>query len=325
MKVAIAQIAPRLLDRVETTNRVVEHVHRAADEGANVVTFGESLVPGYPLWISRTDGARFDAADQKALHARYLNEAVCLERGDLDAVFSAARKREIMVVLGITERPLDRGGHTLYCTCVVIGSDGTIRSAHRKLMPTYEERLAWGPGDGAGLVVHPCGEFTLGALNCWENWMPLARSALHAAGENLHVAIWPASSRLTCDITRFIAMEARSYVISAGVVIRASDVPADFPLRDRICHAGEDEVMYDGGSCIAAPDGSWVIEPQSGTEGLFTAEINLNRVLEARQNFDPSGHYARPDVLRLHVNRTRLRNAVFDDEGDGETSREIDA
>jgi nitrilase len=188
---------------------------------------------------------------------------------------------------------------------VVIDERGGIASVHRKLMPTYEERLAWGIGDGAGLVTHRVGEFTVGALNCWENWMPLARVALYAAGEDLHVALWPGCERLTRDITRFIALESRSFVISVSSLIRERDIPADVPLRDRMAQPGE--TIYDGGSCIAGPDGEWIVEPLVGREKLIVAELDHAHVLEERQNFDPAGHYSRPDVLRMVVNRQRQK------------------
>ena len=152
------------------------------EEGCGLVAFGEALVPGYPLWLSRTGGARFDDGDQKRLFARYADQAVDLGAGQLDPVREAAAAGGVAVVLGIIERPAERGGHSLFCSRVVIDEDGELLSVHRKLVPTYEERLVWGPGDGAGLVTHRVGGFTLGALNCWENWMPLARAALHAQG-----------------------------------------------------------------------------------------------------------------------------------------------
>lgn len=313
MKVAIAQISPILLDRQQTTAKVVQWVEKAASANAELVTFGETFIPAYPLWLARTDGASFEDPYQKELHARYLRAAVCIDEGHLDSVCEAAGRSKISVVIGIAERPLDRGGHTIYCTRVVIGSSGKILSVHRKLMPTYEERLAWGTGDGAGLVTHRLGAFTLGALNCWENWMPLARTALYAQGEDLHVALWPGCLRLTKDITRFIALESRSYVISSSALIREQDIPADFPQRDRLGAAGE--VYYDGGSCIAAPDGSWLVEPVVGREELIVADLDHDLVLKERQNFDPVGHYARPDVFELTVDRRRQEGAAFLDDG----------
>jgi catechol 2,3-dioxygenase-like lactoylglutathione lyase family enzyme len=174
-------------------------------------------------------------------------------------------------------------------------------------MPTYEERLVWAQGDGAGLIVHPVDEFALGVLNCWENWMPLARTALYAAGEDLHVALWPGCRRNTEWITRFIACESRSYVVSACGLLREQDLPADMPLRSQIAERGE--MLNDGGSAIASPDGQWLIEPVCAEERLIVAEIDPARVREERQNFDPAGHYARPDVLSLTVNTARQATA----------------
>lgn len=148
--------------------------------------------------------------------------------------------------------------------------------------------------------------------------MPLPRATLHAQGEDLHVAIWPGSDHNTRDITRFIAREGRSFVISASSRLRASDIPADFPFRDLIVNGpisgGENELIHNGGSAIAGPDGEWVIEPDTTTNGVITATIDQRRVLEERQNFDPSGHYARPDLLRLEADRRRARATHFKDE-----------
>ena len=304
IRIAAAQIAPVWLDRAATIAKVVSYVHQAADETAQLVAFGEALIPGYPFWIEWTDGARFDSTVQKSLHAHYLDQAVQIEAGHLEPVCEAARARGITVIVGCIERPGDRGGHSVFATLVYIDSTGTIRSVHRKLMPTYEERLSWAIGDGHGLRTHALGPFTVGALNCWENWMPLARAALYAQGEDLHVALWPGSVRNTEHITRFIARESRSYVMSVSGLLRRTDVPTTVPhaalLLERM-----PAVMAEGGSCIAAPDGSWLMAPIASDERLIVATIEHQRVREERQNFDPAGHYGRPDVFQLTVNRER--------------------
>jgi nitrilase len=304
LTVGLAQIAPVWLNRDQTLTKVIDYTNEAAAEGCQLVAFGEALLPGYPFWVERTDGARFNSPIQKEMYAHYMAQAVQIEAGHLQPLCDIAAERGIAVYAGCIERPPERGGHSLYASLVYIDAQGVVQSVHRKLMPTYEERLTWSPGDGHGLRVHRLGAFTVGGLNCWENWMPLARTALYAQGEDLHVAVWPGSLRNTGDITPFIAKEARSYVLSVSALMRRSDIPADTPHAELIV-ANSEENLTDGGSCLAGPDGEWVIEPAVGGERLLVATIDHRRVREERQNFDPVGHYSRPDVTRLVVNRRR--------------------
>ena len=230
--------------------------------------------------------------------------AVQIEKGDLGGVCKLAKEKRIAVYLGVIERAQNRGGHSVYASLVYINQDGEICSVHRKLQPTYDERLTWSPGDGHGLRVHPLKDFTVGGLNCWENWMPLSRTALYGMGEDLHIAVWPGSKRNTIDITRFAALEGRSFVISVSGLMRKQDFPVDTPHVEKILEKCP-KWLADGGSCIAGPDGKWIIEPQVHEEGIYYETLNFNRVLEERQNFDPVGHYSRPDVTKLIVNRDR--------------------
>jgi nitrilase len=304
LTVGLAQIAPVWMKKAETLDKILHWIDRAADAGCEMVVFGEALLPGYPFWLSQTGGARFNDATQKELFAWYAAQSVNIKAGDLDDLRERSAKRGIHVVLGCVERAADRGGHSLYCSLITCDENGRIVNVHRKLMPTYEERLVWAQGDGNGLHVHAVGPFTVGGLNCWENWMPMARTALYAQGENCHIAVWPGSRSNTEDITRFMAKESRSYVISVSGLLRTKDMPEDIPHAKAMSGLSE-QMFADGGSCIAAPDGSWIVEPANDDEQLITAVLEFNRVLEERQNFDPSGHYARPDVLTLSVNRER--------------------
>ncbi|MDG5490279.1 carbon-nitrogen hydrolase family protein [Psychroserpens sp. SPM9] len=310
LKVALAQIAPVWLHKSETLSRVEQTILEASKENAELIVFGEGLVPGYPFWLALTGGAEWDTKVNKELHAHYVNNSVSIEKGDLDVICQLAKDHKMAVYLGVIERPEDRGGHSIYASLVYINQEGVIQSVHRKLQPTYDERLTWAPGDGNGLQVHALKAFTVGGLNCWENWMPLPRAALYGLGENLHIAVWPGSDHNTKDITRFIARESRSFVISVSGLMTAEDFPKDTPHLDLILEKAP-EILANGGSCIAGPDGEWIVAPVLHKKGLIYQTIDFNRVLEERQNFDPVGHYSRPDVTKLVVNRERQSTVSF--------------
>ena len=312
LKVGLAQIAPVWLDKTATLNKIVACIDEAAGNKAELLVFGEAVLPGYPFWLAYTDGAAWDLKLNKELHAHYAQNAIDIASGDLDPICKLAAEHQMAIYLGTIERPSDRGGHSLYCSLVYIDAKGEIKSVHRKLQPTYDERLTWAPGDGNGLQTHSLKSFTLGGLNCWENWMPLPRAALYAQGEDLHVAVWPGNLNNTKDITRFIARESRSYVLSVSSLMRQSDFPKGTPHLDELL-SSTPMVMANGGSCIAGPDGEWILEPVVDKEGILYAQLDINRVYEERQNFDPAGHYARPDVTQLILNRERQSTLGYKD------------
>lgn len=303
LNIALAQITPVWFDRNRTIAKVLDSVSDAAEKGAHLVAFGEGLVPGYPFWIEYSKETAFNSPFHKAFHAEYVKQAVCIERGDLSALCGLAKDKKISVYLGVIERPTDRG-ESVYASLVYIDREGEIGSVHRKLMPTYDERMTWAIGDGHGLRTHALGDFTVGGLNCWENWMPLARTALYAQGEDLHVAVWPGGKRNTNDITRFIALESRSFVASVSGLMRKGDLPSHLPDIEKVIE-NSPEFLANGGSCIAAPDGRWIIEPFCDEEKLLVATLDHTRVREERQNFDPTGHYSRPEILKLTLNAER--------------------
>ncbi|WP_297797359.1 carbon-nitrogen hydrolase family protein [uncultured Eudoraea sp.] len=312
LKLALAQISPVWLDKMGTIAKIEDVIHNAAKEKAELLIFGEGILPGYPFWLAYTDGASWNLEVNKEIHAHYMRNAIQIEKGDLNTICDLAGKYKLSIYLGIIERAQDRGGHSLYCSLVYIDSKGEVKSVHRKLQPTYDERLTWAPGDGNGLKTHRLKQFTVGGLNCWENWMPLVRASMYGLGENLHIAVWPGSDHNTRDITRFIARESRSFVVSVSSLMEKKDIP------DNIPHSGllidkMPEILANGGSCIAGPDGEWIMEPVVGKEGLIFQTIDFNRVYEERQNFDPSGHYSRPDVTKLILNRQRQSTIDLND------------
>ncbi|MCJ7726582.1 MAG: carbon-nitrogen hydrolase family protein [Acidimicrobiia bacterium] len=309
MRIAAAQTAPSWGNPEKTAAIAVARIEEAASRGIDLLAFGETFLSGYPFWVGRTDGAQWDDADQKGAYSAYLDAAVSLEGPELGSVVAAVADTGVFTYLGVTERSPSRG--TVYATYVAIDPAGGIVSAHRKLMPTFDERMVWGTGDGHGLRVHRVGDMVVGGLNCWENWIPAVRHAMYAQGIDLHVAGWPGAVGLTKDITRFIAMEGRCYVLSAGSLLTREAVPDSFGLKEAAF--GKEDLIFDGGSAIAAPDGSWLVEPVSGADGLVVADIDPAVVRGERQNFDPAGHYFRGDVIKVEVDRTRLGPATFKD------------
>lgn len=308
MRIAAAQTSPAWGNPEATKKVVTDWIARAAGEDVDLLAFGEVFMSGYPFWLSLTEASKWDDRAQKDAYSYYLAAAVEVDGPEMREVVEAARDTRVFTYLGIMER--SKSGGTVYATYVAIDPSAGILSAHRKLMPTYDERLVWGAGDGHGLEVHQVGDFKVSGLNCWENWVPSIRHTLYAQGTQLHVAGWPGSTRNTRDITRFIAIEGRCYVLSAGTVLRPGDIPDDFPLRDEALE-GVGEYLTNGGSAVAAPNGDWIVEPVRGEERLVVADIDVAVVRGERQNFDPAGHYFRADVIKVSVDRTRLDPVQF--------------
>ena len=311
LKIGLAQFAPVWLNREKTLEKALTFAGDAANQGCELVVLGgEACVGGYPFWLELTGGAQFNSPVQKEIYAEYSNQAVIIERGDLQTACDLAREKRIAIYIGIVEKPAERG-ESLYAALVFIDRNGELKSVQRKLVPTYEERLVWANGDGHGLRVHSLNAFTVGGLNCWENWNPLARAALYGQGEDFHVCVFPGGIH-NVDITKFIAKESRSFVASVCCIMRREDFPPDTVHLDKILENAP-AILSTGGTCLAAPDGEWLIEPLGTEEKLVVAEIDHQKVREERQNLDPAGHYSRPDVLQLKVNRERQKIVIIDE------------
>jgi len=297
MKVAVIQMSPVFLDKQASWKKLKTLILEAIGEGASVITWGETLIPGYPVWMGLTDSSRWDNPDQKRAYATYAREAVRLDGSIVEEMRKISLDNGVMLMGGV----LEGGGSSVYATLLTIGFEGEILGRHRKIKPTFDERLLWADGDTEGLRTYETPEGRIGGLNCWENWIPLARAALHQEGEMIHVAVWPGSYSLTKDITRFMALEGRSWILSACGVYRGEDFGHlsldDFPMRDEMMSAGG---IHSGGSLIANPIGEIIAGPLPDyEEGILYADVDRRTVLEERQNFDYSGHYGRPDLLRV--------------------------
>ncbi|TJV11575.1 MAG: carbon-nitrogen hydrolase family protein, partial [Mesorhizobium sp.] len=237
-KIAVVQKPPVFLDREATIARAVEAIDEAADAGAALVIFPEAWIPGYPTWVWRLKPGT-DMALSSELHARLRSNAVDIERDDLEPLQQVASQRAVTIVVGVNEIDSRFSGTTLFNTVVVIGPDGTLQNRHRKLMPTNPERMVWGTGDASGLRVVDTPVGRLGCLICWESYMPLARYALYA--QNIDILINPTwdNGELCLATSRHIAREGGCWVIGTATAMQGSDLPADFPDRDRLFKAEE--------------------------------------------------------------------------------------
>jgi len=287
LTVAAVQATPVFLDRAGTVEVAARHV---ASVDAELVVFPESFVPGYPDWVWR----RSPMSDGD-WYSRLVANAVRVDSADLDPVRDAARDAAACVALGVTERSRS---DTLYNTVVYIGATGEISGRHRKLVPTGAERLVWANGNDHLLTVIDVGGVTVGSLICWENYMPLARMAMYERGIDVLLApTWDNSDEWVPTL-RHIAKEGQIFVVGVTAFLRGSDVPRDLSDADEL-YGGEDDFMSRGNTTIVAPGGELIAGPLIGEAGVVAAELDLSRIAAGRRMFDPTGHYARPDVLSL--------------------------
>ena len=310
-RVAVVQRPPVLLNRDATIQRVVESIDEAASEGARLISFPEAYIPGYPEWIWRLRPGT-DSGLTGEIHGALLNNAVDLSGNHLAPILAAARRHQVTIVVSMDELDGSFSRGTLYNTVVIISPNGEVLNRHRKLMPTNPERMVWGLGDASGLRVVETAVGRVGALICWENFMPLARYALYADGVQLYVApTWDMGSGWVSSMVH-IAREGRCWVLGNGTSLQGRDIPADFPHRD-VLFPDPDEWVNEGDSVIVAPNGTIAAGPLNKEHGILYAECDPARSMRAHQTLDVAGHYSRPDVFRLEVVRESADPITFRD------------
>ena len=312
VKVACVQVEPVVLDREATLDKLGSVAGEAARNGAELVVFPETFVPVYPSsrWAKAFAGWEDDRA--KEAFARLARESVAVGSPSELRLGAAAKELGIWLVTGVNEVDPERPG-TIYNSLLYHSPAGELVLHHRKLVPTNHERLIWGQGDGRGLHAVETGFGRIGGLICWENYMPLARTALYESGVEIYVASTADDGDAWQATLVHIARESRAYVVAPAHFQRESAYPDDFPLRSEIEGAG---TIGRGGSAILAPDGSYLAGPLYDEEGVLYAELEPGRLLAERQRFDAVGHYSRPDVLKLDVNPTaRLGDVPGSDRG----------
>lgn len=299
-----AHVAPSL---AEGLSRTREFATTAAADGAQLVVFPETWLPGYPAWLDWCrDAGLWNHAPTKAVFAHMANEGVDVRGDSGKALADIARDVGVTLVVGVTERVSHGVGRgTLFNTLLTYGPDGALLNHHRKLIPTYTERLVWGHGDTAGLraVDTPVGRVS--GLVCWEHWMPLARQALHDSGEDIHVAAWPMVHEMHQVASRQYAFEGRCFVIASGALMRASALP---PTLERAAGAVDPDMwILRGGSAIIGPDGMYITQPVYEREAMIVADLDLTRIREESMTLDVSGHYSRPDAFEFSVRASPRR------------------
>ena len=304
ISVAIIQHSPVFLDLPATVAKTITLTEEAARKGARVVTFGETWLPGYPAWLDYcSDAALWDHAPSKEVFARLRQNSVVVPGKETKLLGQLAADHQLTLVIGVNERvETGPGNGTLYNSLLTFTPDGTLANHHRKLVPTYTERLVWGQGDGGGLesVKTPSGR--VGGLICWEHWMPLARQAMHNSGEHIHVAVWPTVHEMHQIASRHYAFEARCFVLAAGLVMHVKDLPAGLRASPELV-AQPDDFLLRGGSAIIGPDGKYIVEPVYEKETIVMAELDLDAVDREKMTLDVSGHYSRPDIFDLQLRK----------------------
>jgi len=309
-KLAIVQRASVFLDKERSIALAVDSVKEAAAKNSDLVVFTEAFIPGYPTWVWRLKpGGDWTLSEQ--LYKRLFDNAVNMESEDLTPLYEAAREHAVTIACGIEERDSKFSRSTLYNTVIIIGADGTLLNRHRKLMPTNPERMVWGFGDASGLRVVETPVGRIGALPCWENYMPLARYALYSQGVELYIAPTYDSGDGWLGSLQHIAREGRCWVVGCGNLMRGSDFPDDFPDKVRL-YPDPEEWVNPGDSVVIAPGGEIVAGPLRKESGILYAEIDLGQVAIARRVFDVAGHYSRPDIFQLHVNNRPQASVKFE-------------
>jgi nitrilase len=308
IKVAVIQKPPILLNRTKTIEAVLASIDEAARSGASLLVFPEAYIPGYPTWIWRLRPGG-DMALSGEIHARLRENSVDIARGDLQPIQDAAAKHGLTIVIGINELESQYSGTTIFNSVVTVGPDGTLLNRHRKLMPTNPERMVWGMGDASGLKVVDTPAGRLGSLICWESYMPLARYALYAQDIDIYVApTWDTGESWLATM-RHIAKEAGCWVIGTATALQGSDIPADFPDRDKLFTA--DEWINDGDAVVVKPMGAVAAGPLKREKGILYADIDREAARRARRSLDVCGHYSRPDIFSFAVDRRPLSPVQF--------------
>lgn len=302
LTVGIIQASPVFNDLAASLEKAVDLIADAAGKGARLVVFGETWLAGYPAWLDHSpNAALWNHEPTKRVFAQMRQNSVIVGGSETQVLADCSKKYGITLVIGANERvEKGIGNGTLYNALLTFDETGALRNHHRKLIPTYTERLVHGNGDGDGLNAVDTAVGRVGGLICWEHWMPLARQAMHNSGEQIHVAVYPTVHEMHRIASRHYAFEGRCFVLAVGLLMKSKDLPPEL-LKDS--PNATNSLILSGGSCIIAPDGGFVLEPVFDCERILMAELDLSHIDREKITLDTSGHYQRHDVFDLNINR----------------------
>ncbi|NLY76464.1 MAG: carbon-nitrogen hydrolase family protein [Tissierellia bacterium] len=302
LKVSVIQDSPVIFDLEKTMDKTVELAKKAAANGSKLIVFPESFIPCYPRGL--TFGARIGSRTPEGRkdYQRYYDNSVAVPGPEVDRLAELAKELDVYLSIGVTEK----NGHgldgTLYCTNLFFGPEGYL-GKHRKLKPTAAERVIWGEDDGSTITVIDTPYGKMGSLICWENYMPLARMAMYMKGVNLYIVPTADQREIYQATLRHIAFEGRCFVIMSNQYVEKSMYPTDLEYyKDLESHP---EVMCRGGSCIINPYGEYVAGPLFDEAGILTAEIDLGQIVQSKFDWDPVGHYNRPEIFRFEIHENK--------------------
>ena len=306
MKIAIVQDSPAFNKLKESVAKTCAHIEAAARENVDLIVFGESWLSGYPVWLDVCKEVNlWDHEPIKSIWAKMFNSSVDISSEELNPIKQLLKENKMYATIGINEKVLSgKGNNTIYNSLLIINDSGQLINHHRKLMPTYTEKLVHGLGDGAGLnsVKTPFGR--LGGLICWEHWMPLTRQAMHDQGEDLHIGVWPFAKGMHHLASRTYAIEGRCHVVAVGQIMHMNELPNGMNISDSI-KIDSTGLLLKGGSAIYGPDGEPIIKPVYNERKVIYSELDLRTNTKEYMNLAVSGHYQRPDIFGFEVNKKR--------------------
>lgn len=308
MKIAIVQHRPVYFNLTKTVEKAEQLIREAASQQADIIAFGETFFTGYPAWLDHCPkAALWNHAPTKQVFQNMYENGLDAKGTAMVKLQALAASLQIYLLFGANEvLPNGPANGTIFNSLFIIDPKGDIVLHHRKLMPTFTEKLLYGLGDGHGLQTISTAEGRIGALICWEHWMPLTRQALHQEGEQLHFALWPSVHEAHQLASRHYAFEGRCYVVAVGQIMQANDIPKELELPTHL-EQHPDTYLMNGGSCVIGPNGNFILPPQLEMEAIFYQEFpNLQTLIQEKLNLDTSGHYNRPDVFHFDINKKRL-------------------